>query len=237
MFDSFLTAEWRKLIMANYAVSPNILQKYAPKYTELDFFHGVCYVSLVGFLFDNVRLKGIPVPFHTSFEEVNLRFYVRYLSPEHEWKRGTTFIKEIVPKPAVSWVANTIFHERYTTMPMRHSIKHNERELAVNYEWKDKNWHSLAVSAKPQLSVIEAGSEEEFITEHYWGYTQFAPNVTSEYGVEHPRWEVYPIVSHEIKVNFEELYGSDFAFLNQQSPLSVLMAEGSAITVKSARKF
>jgi uncharacterized protein YqjF (DUF2071 family) len=36
-------------------------------------------VSLVGFLFQNTRLRSIPIPFHRIFEEVNLRFYVRHI--------------------------------------------------------------------------------------------------------------------------------------------------------------
>jgi len=32
----FLTAEWRKLIMANYEFDPGILKKYVPAGTELD---------------------------------------------------------------------------------------------------------------------------------------------------------------------------------------------------------
>jgi uncharacterized protein YqjF (DUF2071 family) len=47
----FLTAQWRNLLMANYAIEPDVLKPYLPCYTELDTFEGVHYVSLVGFLF------------------------------------------------------------------------------------------------------------------------------------------------------------------------------------------
>ena len=52
---SFLTAEWRKLVMINYEVNPEILHSYVPKGTELDFFEGKCYVSVVGFMFLNTK--------------------------------------------------------------------------------------------------------------------------------------------------------------------------------------
>lgn len=77
MSKTFLTAEWRKLVMANYAVPEGLLAPYPPRGTEFDFYDGRCYVSLVGFLFQKTRLKGLRVPFHVEFEEVNLRFYVR----------------------------------------------------------------------------------------------------------------------------------------------------------------
>ncbi|MEZ4905948.1 MAG: DUF2071 domain-containing protein [Spirosomataceae bacterium] len=236
MLASFLTAEWRKLAMANYVVPADLLQPYLPKHTELDFFNGNCYVSLVGFLFDKVRLKGIPVPFHTSFEEVNLRFYVRYCDEHGQWKRGTTFIKEIVPKYAVSWTANLLYHEPYVTMPMRYHWRNTNDELTVGYKWKHKGWNRFEVVAHNQAIGMPVGSKEEFITEHYWGYTAYSPSITSEYGVEHPRWQVYPVKSYEIDVDFNAIYGTDFGFLTSQKPDSVLLAEGSAIQVRTARK-
>ncbi len=236
MLASFLTAEWRKLAMANYAVSSDLLKSFVPKHTELDLWNGVCYVSLVGFLFDNVRLKGIPIPFHKSFEEVNLRFYVRYCDEQGNWKRGTTFIKEIVPKPAVSWIANLVYHEPYVTMPMRYNWQHSEKQLSVSYEWKHKGWNRFEVVADSVAEEMLVGSKEEFITEHYWGYTAYSPTMTSEYGVEHPRWQVYPIKNYTIDVDFEAVYGAAFGFLSSQKPDSVLLAEGSEIQVRSARK-
>src|SRR5688572_25492729 len=116
---SFLKAEWRKLAIANYAVDPTVLEKYLPAKTELDLWNGTCYVSLVGFRFTNVRLFGIPIPFHRNFEEVNLRFYVRH-NHNGEWRRGVVFVKELVPKRAITFVANTIYKENYQTVKMDH---------------------------------------------------------------------------------------------------------------------
>jgi len=231
---NFLTAEWRKLGMANYAIDQKILSNYLPNHTEIDLWHNVCYVSLVGFMFLNTKVKGLKIPFHTNFEEVNLRFYVRY-NEKGEWKRGVVFIKEIVPKPALTFVANTIYKENYETMPMHHAWEKEGETLAVEYRWKKKRWHSLQVIAYDAIKDIEIGSEEEFITEHYWGYTKVG-NTTLEYQVEHPRWQVYPVKSWEIDVDFGYLYGEDFGFLKNQKPKSVFLAEGSDIKVNSGIK-
>ena len=48
----FLTAEWRNLLMFNYAVDPGLLQRFVPRGTTLDSFEGSTYVSLVGFEFN-----------------------------------------------------------------------------------------------------------------------------------------------------------------------------------------
>lgn len=235
MSANFLTAEWRKLILVNYRVSPEILKKYLPKHTELDGWNDTFYVSLVGFMFLHTRIKGMAIPFHIHFEEVNLRFYVKHRDEQGEWKRGVVFIKEIVPRWAISWVANTLYKEHYQTLPMRHVWEQNGG-WKINYQWKFKNnWQLLEVMAGQQPQAILNESEEEFITEHFWGYTKISENKTSEYQVTHPAWEVYPVKSYQIEVDFAGLYGKEFLELAKQPPLSVFLAEGSEISVKAGK--
>jgi uncharacterized protein len=232
--NTFLQAEWRKLVMANYSIDKKILKPYLPYKTELDLWNDTCYISLVGFMFLDTKVKGFRIPFHINFEEVNLRFYVRH-KENGEWKRGVVFIKEIVPKPALTFVANTIYKEKYETMPMKHSFEITDGNLMVEYKWKKKEWNMIRVNAETKPKEITIGSEEEFITEHFWGYTMIKENNTSEYGVEHPRWDVYPVKDYLIDVDFEDIYGNDFAFLKSQKPKSVFLAEGSVIKVKEGR--
>lgn len=228
----FLKAEWRKLVMANYAIEPSILTRYIPSKTKLDFWNDRCYVSLIGFMFMNTRVKGFKIPYHVNFEEVNLRFYVQHLTPNGELRRGVVFIREFVPRMALTFVANTLYGEHYQTLPMTHTWDQTTAFQEVEYRWNYKQWNSLKVTAKSTKSEIAVGSEAEFITEHYWGYTRLGPSKTSEYAVEHPRWEVYPVQHYKIDLNFEQLYGSEFAFLNKQKPDSVFLAEGSEILVR-----
>lgn len=232
---TFLQAEWRKLLMANYAVDPSLLKTYVPHKTELDLWNNTCYVSLVGFMFLNTKVLGMKIPFHVNFEEVNLRFYVRHKSG-NEWKRGVVFIKEIVPKQALTFVANTLYGEHYQTLPMTHAWLEDNGKLSVEYRWKQGPWHSVKTESGTALMRIEPGSEEEFITEHYWGYTKLSDSKTSEYGVEHPRWDVYPIKNYSIDVDFGKVYGDSFGFLSNEKPKSVFLAEGSEIKVLSGKK-
>lgn len=235
MNKNFLTAEWRKLAIANYAVEPVILQQYLPARTELDLWNDMCYVSLVGFMFLNTKVMGVSVPFHINFREVNLRFYVRY-KDSVKWKRGVVFVKEIVSKAALSFVANTIYGENYTTMPMKHSWKENSDNLEIEYRWQKKKWHKFKVATLKQPQSIVEGSEEEFITEHYWGYTKHKRDISSEYGVEHPKWKIYPVNSYYIDVDFGLIYGNEFSELTNSAPSSVFLAEGSEIVVKRGRR-
>jgi uncharacterized protein YqjF (DUF2071 family) len=234
---TFLTAEWRKLVMAQYEIAPATLAPWLPRGVDLDLFHGKCYVSLVGFLFDHVRVKGVAIPFHTRFEEVNLRFYVSRTESDGTRKRGVVFIREFVPRAAISLVARAFYEEPYVTLAMRHNIGNGFNSLAVEYAWRHRGtWHWLGVEADTAAQPIAAGSEEEFITEHYWGYTKRSRGETSEYGVQHPRWSVYPVQSFNIEADFAQLYGPDFASLNDTRPASILLAEGSAVSVLQGRR-
>lgn len=230
---NFLKAEWRKLAIINYEINPAILLKYLPEGTELDFYRGKCYLSVVGFMFLNTKLLGFPIPFHRNFEEVNLRFYVKK-NENGKWKRGVVFIKEIVPKPALSFVANSVYKENYHTMPMKNAIHHHEDDLLIQYSWKDKNWHSIRITAENKPQSMVANSEFEFITEHYYGFTK-KENKTSEYEVCHPKWDAYLVKDYELEIDFQKIYGKDFEILNHQEPISVMLAEGSEIEVKTKK--
>lgn len=233
---SFLKAEWRKLALANYSIDPSILQSYLPYGTELDLWNNTCYVSLVGFMFKNTRLLGIPIPFHTDFEEVNLRFYVRY-KEQSEWKRGVVFIKEIVPKWAITFVANTLYKEHYQTLRMKHLWQEHNTHRIVSYQWKHREqWQKFKVKADLSLSPIPVGSDAEFITEHYWGYTKINAQKTFEYEVRHPSWKQYAIQDYYINVDYGQVYGADFSFLTDATPTSVMLAEGSEISVENKKR-
>jgi uncharacterized protein YqjF (DUF2071 family) len=249
--NTFLTAEWRKLIMAQYAIDPALLAPYLPGGLELDLYQdseaphtpATCYVSLVGFLFTRVRLKGIPPPFHTTFEEVNLRFYVRRNLPDGTHRRGVVFISEIVPKPAITLLARALYGEAYRTARTRHTWATTPTSLDVRYDWKHRgHWQTVSAHASPQPEPIAPNSLNEFITEHYWGYTKRRilfgrPGGTGEYGVAHPRWQVYPLISTHIEADFGSLYGPSFAPLTQREPDHVLLAEGSPIAIRSGSHF
>lgn len=234
MSEIFLTAQWRKLAMANYVVDPSIVTPYLPVKTELDFWNNHCYLSLVAFMFLDTKVKGCSIPFHRDFEEVNLRFYVRY-KEDAIWKRGVVFIREFVPLPMVTSIANHLYQERYRTVPMKHHWVITPEKLQLSYYWKRSQWNSFSIDALNDPKSIPEGSEEEFITQHFWGYSQKTKH-TSEYQVDHEAWKSYSMNNHHINVDFSDCYGKDFRFLNGLQPSSVFLVDGSAITVYKDRK-
>lgn len=230
---AFLTAEWRYLAILNYAVERDVLEPLVPSGTALDTYQGKAYVSMVAFLFQQTRLKGVPVPFHQDFEEVNLRFYVRRFSGE-EWRRGVVFIKEIVPKPAIAAVARWVYNENYVSLPMRHDwSRTTEGEpRSVEYGWElDSRWNQLRMTVAGPSFLPRAGSLEEFITEHYWGYARQKDGGCVEYQVEHPQWRVWKADQSSLACDAAALYGESFARPLAGQPDSAFLAEGSAVTV------
>lgn len=237
---TFLTAEWRHLVMLNYLVDPSLLQSLVPPGTELDTWNGNNYLSVVGFMFLNTEVMGLPIPFHRNFEEVNLRFYVRHRAHQG-WRRGVTFIKEIVPRRAIAWAARTFYNENYQAMPMRHTIDLHDNTLAdgsmVRYEWHGQSrWNGLQARTSGQATPLVPGSEEGFITEHYWGYATQRDGGCVEYQVEHPSWPVWNVTDARLDCNIAEIYGDKFMKALAGPPASAFVAEGSEIVVRMGRR-
>ena len=121
-------------------------------------------------------------------------------------------------------------------MSMKNYQLIDNNQLTVGYEWKhNQQWNKLGVIAEPISKLIAEGSKEEFITQHFWGYSSTRKKGTVEYEVAHPKWESYPVKSYTVNCDFEGLYGSSFGYLSQIQPDSVMFAEGSAISIFNKR--
>jgi uncharacterized protein len=235
----FLTADWRWLVMLNYEVDPRVLDPYVPLGTELDTWNGRTYASMVGLLFEDTRLLGLSIPFHSNFEEVNLRFYVRRRERD-SLKRGVVFIKEIVPRRAIAWVARLIYGEKYSAMPVRHSIELEGGKLRrngeVEYAWRrSERWNYLGACTQGQPDLAQPESLEEFITEHYWGYSSLKNGGCIEYQVEHPPWRVWQVSQPYLDCDIASLYGPVFKESLEARPSSAFVAEGSHVRIYPGR--
>lgn len=217
--------------MLNFAVDPDALRPLVPFGTELDFHRGTTFLSIVGFRFLSTRVLGIGFPFHRDFEEVNLRFYVRRKSVKG-WRRGVVFVRELVPRFAIAFIARTFYGEPYLAVPMRHGVDVLDSGITVDYEWRrGGKWESLHMFGAGSPAEIAAGSEEEFITEHYWGYTA-RKGGCSEYAVEHPRWRIWRGTDARLEADVASLYGARFVESLSATPASAFIADGSGVVVR-----
>ena len=218
--------------MLNYVAPEELLAPLVPAGVDLDHWRGTLYVSVVGFLFRDTRVLGVPIPAHRTFPEVNLRFYVRR-DVAGETRRGVVFVCELVPRRAIALVARLLYNEPYRALPMRHALVAQQHgAFAREYAWRpSREWTRLSARTFGPSRVLEANSEEEFITEHYWGYNKQPDGSALEYRVEHPRWRVYEVSEAHFDCDVVGLYGTQFHDSVNCKPSSAFLAEGSQVTV------
>lgn len=242
---AFLTAEWRDLIMITWPVDASVLRPLLAAGTELDLWQGDALASVVAFNFRQIRVRGVSVPFLTHFPEVNLRFYVRRRMPDGTWRRGVSFVKEIVPHSLVATTARQVYDEPYVALPMNHvavpeaplTDLASDATRSLVYEWKrDGEWERvLALLTSPPRAMC-GDSLEEFIAGQAWGYTRRLEKPTLEYRVEHPRWRITPVTDCYIEADIPSLFGRPFAEALSAPPISTFVAEGSPVSVFPSRK-
>jgi uncharacterized protein len=233
----FLSAEWRDLVMLNYEVEPRILRRYVPRGVDLDAFAGRTFVSLVGFQFLRTKLCGFfAVPFHSNFDEVNLRFYVRRREGGEE-RRGVVFVRELVPRAAIAGLARLMYGEKYDACPMAHRSEKHASGISAAYRWEWRGrrfWLSAAAQGQPARAP--EGTIENFITEHYWGYSAKSASETIEYRVSHEPWRVWLSTNARFEGEGEALYGASFGEILERAPASAFIAEGSPVLVHTGRR-
>lgn len=219
--------------MVNYVVDLGVLLPHLPTGVQIDLWQGKAYVSVVGFRFLNTQVLGVPIPFHRNFDQVNLRFYVRRRMGD-EWRKGVVFVKEIVPRRAIAFVARTVYNENYVRHAMRNSLRVPGE---LKYEWRNTGtWERIGATAVGDAFTPAPDSEETFITEHYWGYAAQRDGSTMEYAVEHLPWRVWHCESPEFVADVGRLYGKAFEPFLKAKPASALLAEGSPVVVRRGVK-
>jgi uncharacterized protein len=228
---SFLTAEWRHLCLFTYAVPPARLEPHLPPGLALDTIDGEAFVSLVAFDFLKTRVLGVPWPWHRNFPEINLRFYVR----EGE-RRGVAFIRELVPRRLIAWIARALYNEPYAYAPMRSQVRRQaERDgdrLVVEHTlMAGGRPQRLSISASSVAHIPDEASREHFFKEHSWGYGRSRRGELLRYEVRHPVWSIHPVLAHQLDWDFGAVYGAEWADLGTLEPRSVILASGSPIRV------
>jgi uncharacterized protein YqjF (DUF2071 family) len=223
--------------MLNFEMDPGVLLPLVPAGTTLDPWQDRALVSVVGFRFLDTRLRGLPIPGHRDFDEVNLRFYVRR-EVGGEVRRGVVFVRELVPRAAIAWLARRAYNEPYRAVPMRSTVPAAGAPPGrLVYAWRiGGRWQHVAATAVGEAAVPPSDSEAAFITHHLWGYTRQPDGGTLEYEVEHPRWGVWRAEAPALEADVAELYGPAFVPALERPPVSALIADGSPVVVFRPRR-
>lgn len=224
----FLTAEWHHVLGVTYAADERLLLPHLPRGAQIDELGGAPRVSLVAFGFRHTRVRGIAIPGHVTFPEINLRFYVRL-----NGERAVVFIREFVPRPAIAIVAKIAYNEPYRTIRMRHKATTAGGVLRVRHRF-GRGWRNeLEALADPTPRLPDEDSPEHWLTHHDLGVGRTRDGRARAYRVEHELWALHEVRDLRVDLDFGALYGPEWAHLSTTQPSHVTLAAGSQVRVLS----
>jgi uncharacterized protein YqjF (DUF2071 family) len=226
-----LTAHWTNLLVVNYETEKNFLKKFLPAGTELNDWNGKYIMSLVGFEFSKIKLLGIPSPFFRHFAELNLRFYVKR-KMKNGWRKGVVFIKEIAPHKLIGKMAGWLYKENFIALPITAFTETAGLLKKTGYEFKlNGGLNFLKAATETEYSAIAPESIEDFISDHYYGYTKLNGTKSKEFRVYHRPWKIHKVLSAEIQLDTKAVYGKEFEQWLHLQPLNTFLMDGSETTV------
>jgi len=225
----FLTADWLHVLGVTYATDAALLEPHLPAGAQIDVLEGSARVSVVAFRFRHTRLRGVAIPLHVNFPEINLRFYVRL-----HGERAVVFIREFVPRPAISIVARAAYNEPYRTVRMREELLARDGLLGVRHRFGRGLRNRLEAWADPVARVPAVDSAAYWLTHHDLGVGRARDGRARSYAVAHPVWALHDVRDLRVEVDFAGLYGPQWAFLADAEPSHVTLAAGSRVSITPA---
>ena len=165
-----MTQTWEHLLFAHWAVSPDQVRSLIPAGLELDTYGGHAWISVIPFLLTGVRLRRLfPVPYVTSFPEINVRTYVKAGE-----KAGVYFLSLdtshlLVTKIAKYWYRLPYYPARMDFRAEQNQIDFQSRRLSACGASPVFHGSYWPVS-EPILA--RSGTLEHWLTERYTLYCQ-----------------------------------------------------------------
>jgi len=134
-------------------------------------------------------------------------------------------------------MARLIYGENYVCLPMKHHICTEGSKRTADYQWQDKDkWCHLTAQAMGAPELPREGSLEQYITEHYWGYSTQRGEGSLEYHLSHVPWQVWVSTTAGFEGDASGLYGVELGRVLQGHPSCAFIADGSPVTVSNGRK-
>lgn len=229
MTRPYLTAIWRDLVLVTFAVPDELAVPLVPPGCDADRWDGRCHMSLVALQMDRVRVRGLPIPGLTTYPQVNLRLYVR-----HEGRAAVRFVQELVPSRLLAAGARWLYGEPFRAGRIRASLSQAHEGPRAEYQFGlDRlRWH-VTVQGAARTELPAAGSFEHWVKERVRGCRTDRAGRLRTFEVTHPPWAVRPVTALDCRVDFAALYGPAWAPLDATSPVSVIYAVGSEVTVSA----
>jgi uncharacterized protein len=176
---------WDQLLFAHYRVAIEQLQELVPEGLEVEQHSGSAWLGVTPFVVTGLRARGlVPLPFTSSFRELNVRTYVT-----RDGKPGIWFFS----LDASSQIAVEAARRLYRLPYFRADITVRHRDGDILYECSRNEGKAFSGAYGPDGEVFnaEAGSLEHFLTERYCLYAQHRGRIYRA-EIHHRPWPLQP---------------------------------------------
>lgn len=212
--------EWNQLLFFHWKIPFDVIRKVVPAELTIDTFQDECYVSLVPFTMEKVRLKFLPaVGLVSNFHEINLRTYINF-----KGQGGVYFFSLEAQKYFSAYLSRKLSGLPYE----KSSINRSDG----NYRSMNKvKAFSLDVEYEIKEVIHQKTELDKWLTERYRVY--FAENGSVyQYDVHHNEWEVRHIELKKFQLNYSI---NGFSFTNRKPDL-MHYSEGVKVLAWSKKK-
>ena len=226
----FLTARWSNLVLLTFEAPEQLVRSHVTAGIDLDRWNGRTHVSLVALEMLNVRVFGQRIPGFTTHPQVNFRLYVRPHAAPAVW-----FVRELVPSRLIAAVGRLLYREPFQVARLEARFAESADDVTAEYRFGPgtRRYHILVTGSR-SAAVPPTTSFEHYLKERTSGCRTDRRRRPQTFRVQHPPWAVREVKRADYDVDFGALYGQDWRFLNDRTPVSVIFAVGSEVTVYRA---
>jgi uncharacterized protein YqjF (DUF2071 family) len=157
---------WDDLLFVHYRVSVDQLRPHVPDGLELQEHSGSGWLGVTPFVVTGLRARGLlPLPFASSFRELNVRTYVT-----RDGKPGIWFFSLDASSQVAVEAARRLYRLPYFRADI--SVRRRGDELLYDCSRDDGKAFSASYGPVGDASPPEPGSLEDFLTERYCLYAE-----------------------------------------------------------------
>jgi uncharacterized protein YqjF (DUF2071 family) len=214
-------------VLLTFEAPEELVRAQLPPGVDVDRWSGRAHVSLVALQMVDVRVLGWRIPGFTAHPQVNFRVYARQGA-----HAAVSFVRELVPSWLIAAVGRRRYNEPFRTAWIETRVESRADRVQAEYRFGPEGpRYRTAVTGSPQAAVPPETSFEHYLKERTHGCRSDRTGRLQMFRVEHAPWAVREVQTVDYEVDFGQLYGRAWEFLNSSRPVSVIFAVGSDVRV------
>jgi uncharacterized protein YqjF (DUF2071 family) len=183
-----LFQRWEHLLFAHWPMPPATIRRLVPDGLTIDTFDGQAWVSVVPFSMHAIHPRYVPpVPWLSSFLELNVRTYVT-----HDGKPGVWFTSLDAANPLGVWLGRNVYHLPYFNATMRLRDDGNTIQYTSRRTHRGATPGDFVGRYHPTSDPFQAepGSLDHFLVERYCLYAQDKQDGLYRGDIHHTPWSL-----------------------------------------------